>query len=307
MKKMFLISTLNLIVVVLMFSACGKIVLDENFVERGEEMEVAESGVLVICNVNAEGLGAHERQGVGTRGLSADGYELTEIWVFDCLEDGCKLLAKQTSEEESFGQVRFRLDFGEHKLAVVASRGEDADFSEENGRLVWGKVKDTFWNVKNLDVSGGSTMSFNLNLNRVAGKIKVDFLDVVPAELKKVNVYVAKWLTGIDVRTGEGVGSMTATTPTEEEMEITVPSQYVGTQQLSISLWGFSLDDGFSSDVDLVWRNGLSSIISERLCTNVPIWKNKVTRISGELMKGEASGTLSVNGSWGDQYDYNLQ
>ena len=290
----------------LMFSACDKVVLSENWYETGEEMEEVESGALVVCNVNALGLGADEQQEVGTRGLSADGYELTEIWVFDCFENGCKLVAKQTSEEENFGVVRFRLDYGQHRLAFVASRGQDADYSEQTCHIVWGKVKDTFWNFQDVVVDGSTPKSLNVALDRVVGKLKVDFSDTVPAELKKVTMCVESWMFGIDVRTGEGVGSLTTAAATDGDMEIEVPTAYVGTKKLSLSLWGFSRQNGISTDVNIAWSNG-STVIAERTCEGVPLWKNKVTRISGEMLKKEMEGTLNVNGLWDEQYEYEWQ
>lgn len=292
--------------VMLVLSACDKVVIDYQELIGGEDaegIEMAEenAGVWVTCDVRADGIG-----GNGTRGLSADGVELTDLWVFDCGVSECKMIATQNSEDAGFGKVKFKLDKGTHRLAFVVSRGEDAEWNESSGRIAWGKVKDTFWGVKDVEIDGGAGVSMSVALDRVVGKLNVAFSDVVPAELKAVSAYVDEWLCGLDVRTGEGVGSLTSEQGENTEMEVSVPAAYVGTTGLQIVLWGFSRDAGFTTGVDFVWRDSDGESITEKRCEDVPLWKNRITKVMGLMMSGEATVDLSVGGRWGEEYDYEM-
>ena len=295
-----------LLFAVLMLSACDKVVIDYQELiggqdSEGVEMTEEDGRVWVTCDVRADGIG-----GNGTRGLSADGVELTDLWVFDCGISECKVVATQNSEDAGFGKVKFKLKKGTHRLAFVVSRGEDAEWNESSGRIAWGKVKDTFLGVKDVEINGSAGVSMSIELGRVVGKLNVTFSDVVPAELKAVSVYVDEWLCGLDVRTGEGVGSLTSEQGESTEMEVSVPAAYVGTTGLQIALWGFSRDAGFATGVDFVWRNSDGESIAEKRCEDVPLWKNRVTKVSGLMMSGEATVDLSVGGQWGEGYDYEM-
>ena len=136
--------------------------------------------------------------------------------------------------------------------------------------------------------------------------MSVEFGDVVPDELKKVSAYVDKWLCGLDVRTGEGVGTLSSTEAQGTEMEVDVPAAYIGRTGLQISLWGFSRKAGFDANVDFVWRDAAGTTIAEKRCEGVPIWANRVTKISGLMLNSEAAVGVGVNGAWGEEYDYEM-
>ena len=59
-----------------------------------------------------------------TRALEANGEAMKELWVFDVIGDSCALVCKQTEVDDNFGSVSMKLSYGNHRLAVVCSRGE---------------------------------------------------------------------------------------------------------------------------------------------------------------------------------------
>ena len=288
---------------ILMLSACDKVVI--NYGEGSDvnewqgEMSEEDGGTWVTCDIRTGGT-------EGTRSIVVDGASMTDLWAFDCGADECVVVAQQNSEDSEFGRVKFRLSKGTHTLAFVVSRGDDPEIDEGTGRIAWGKVKDTFWCSKVVEVSGTESIELDVTLQRVVGKMSVEFGDVVPDELKKVSTYVDKWLCGLDVRTGEGVGTLSSIEAEGTEMEVDVPAAYIGRTGLQISLWGFSRKAGFDANVDFVWRDAAGATIAEKRCEGVPIWANRVTKISGLILNSEAAVGVGVNGAWGEEYDYEM-
>lgn len=292
--------------VILMLSGCDYIPVNYQGLEtEGEQEELLEETgeVMVSCNVTVEGMSSE----VMTKGMTVDGAEMTNLWVFDCKTNGCVLMAQQGSGEKDFGRVKFKVNRGEHLLAFVVSRGDDAEWSEATGNMVWGKVKDTFWTTRNLDTTDGSPAQLNVSLDRIAGKIGVTFMDIVPGELKKVTTYMSDWYYGISLKTGEGVGGLNSEASTSGEVEVDVPAAYVGSTGLQVSVWGFSRQAGFTTDVDFVWRYADGSTITEKRCEDVPVFKNRVTKITGKMLEEEASVDVGLNGTWGEDYEYGMK
>lgn len=143
----------SMLTVMLMCSGCSG---DAN--ERRDE-DMKEGFCTVVADVgginwNLEEPGVDDVNG-STRAIEANGEALKELWVFDCYEDSCALVAKQTDADDSFGMVSMQLSYGSHRLAFVASRGEGSDVDVKNGRIEWTKVKDTFWAVEDLEIARG--------------------------------------------------------------------------------------------------------------------------------------------------------
>ena len=72
-----------------------------------------------------------------TRALEANGEAMEELWVYDVIGDGCALVCKQTEVDDNFGSVSMKLSYGNHRLAVVCSRGEGSNVDVSNGRVAW--------------------------------------------------------------------------------------------------------------------------------------------------------------------------
>ena len=109
-----------------------------------------------------------------TRALEANGEAMKELWVFDVIADSCALVCKQTEVDDNFGSVSMKLSYGNHRLAVVCSRGEGSDVDVSNGRIAWEKVRDTFWNVVDCDVAKTGSTDISVTLKRVAARMRGD-------------------------------------------------------------------------------------------------------------------------------------
>lgn len=240
-----------------------------------------------------------------TRGLEAGGETLKELWVFDCYEDSCALVAKQTDADDSFGVVAMQLGYGKHRLAFVASRGEGSKVDVCNGRIEWDKVKDSFWCCEHVDVVKGGAVDMAVTLKRIVGRLRVMMYDVVPSGMKKMRITAEGWYRGVDVRTGEAVGTLEADEEIAEISLVDIPAAYVGTsKRLAVSMWCVGRTEQWTQTVGIAALDSDGGVIGETSCDGVPMVRNRVTQLGGYFLSGGKLGNVSVDDSWGGVLEY---
>ena len=301
-----------------MFSACEKVdVMNENGSGEGEGVKeiVMHVGGIVwsyedsgICDAPSNG---NRRDAVtrnaATRALEANGEAMKELWVFDVIGDSCALVCKQTEVDDNFGSVSMKLSYGNHRLAVVCSRGEGSDVDVSNGRIAWEKVRDTFWNVLDCDVAKTGSTDVSVTLKRVAARMRVTVNDVIPSDLKTISIIGEPWFKGIDVKTGEAIGGLSSVEGVEDVSSLAVPSAYVGTEKkLAVSLWIMSKGDEWTENVTVKMLDENGDVLSQSLCNGVPMQRNRVTNVAGYFLSGGASGNILLDDSWSDTYQFDF-
>ena len=301
-----------------MFSACEKVnMINEN--GNGESEGVKE----IVMHVGGI-VWSYEDSGIfdapsngsrrdaaardaATRALEANGEAMKELWVFDVIGDSCALVCKQTEVDDNFGNVNMKLSYGNHRLAVVCSRGEGSDVDVSNGRIAWEKVRDTFWNVVDCDVAKTGSTDISVTLKRVAARMRVTVNDVIPSDLKTISISGEPWYKGIDVKTGEAIGGLSSVEGVEDVSTLTVPSAYVGTEKkLAVSLWIMSKGNEWTENVTVAMLGENGDVLSQSLCNGVPMQRNRVTNVAGYFLSGGASGNIILDDSWSDTYQFDF-
>lgn len=293
----------SMLTVMLMCSGCSGDA-DER---HGEDMK--EGFCTVVADVggiswNMEEPGVDDANG-STRAIEANGEALKELWVFDCYEDSCALVAKQTDAQDDFGVVPMQLSYGSHRLAFVASRGEGSNVDVKNGQIEWTKVKDTFWAVEDLEVARGGAAEMSVTLKRVVSRMRVLMSDVVPQSMKKMRITANGWYRGIYVKTGEAVGSLSSVDAVAETSEVDIPSVYVGTsKRLAVSLWSIGKSERWTQDVTIGALDENGENIGETVCSDVPMERNRVTNVTGYFLSGGKLGNILVDDGWDEGIDF---
>ena len=242
-----------------------------------------------------------------TRALEANGETMKELWVFDVVGNSCTLVCRQTEVDDNFGSVSMKLSYGNHRLAVVCSRGEGSDVDESNGRIAWEKVRDTFWNVVDCDVAKTGNTDISVKLKRVAARMRVTVNDVIPSDLKTISISGEPWYKGIDVKTGEAIGGLSSVEGVTDVSSLAVPSAYVGTEKkLAVSLWIMSKSNEWTENVTVKMLNDNGDVLSQSLCNGVPMQRNRVTNVTGYFLSGGASGNIILDDSWSDTYQFDF-
>ena len=294
-----------------MFSACEKVGSmkreDANNESEGVKEIVMHVGG-IVWNYEDSGIcDAPNKTNAATRALEANGEMMKELWVFDVIGDSCALVCKQTEVDDKFGSVAMKLSYGNHRLAVVCSRGEGSDVDVSNGRIAWEKVRDTFWNVVDCDVAKTGSTDISVTLKRVAARMRVTVNDVIPSDLKTISISGEPWYKGIDVKTGEAIGGLSSVEGVTDVSTLAVPSAYVGTEKkLAVSLWIMSKGNEWTENVTVKMLDDNGDVLSQSLCNGVPMQRNRVTNVAGYFLSGGASGNIILDDSWSDTYQYDF-
>ena len=287
MKKLMMAMT-----AALMLSSCTK----------SDVNELSENSLEII--VNADSIETHKTitfgcnfgvsQELMTR-ASLSELSLTDLWIFD-LPDGRSepaLLLHQTSDDATFGSPSVTAEYGGHTFYFIASRGSDPTI---NGTTIsWDKPSDTFWSTLSLTIVPSTSSTQNVNLQRVAARLRVTITDEVPADLAALNVTPSIWYYGIDYVSGEATDTRTTT------RTINVPSSYAGTTgQLAASFYCLSPSVEWTTDVTLTASRADNSSIATISVAGIPMQRNHITSYSGTLFGAGRSISVTADDAWGD-------
>lgn len=231
-----------------------------------------------------------------TRGsLSADGKEMTDLWVFDYVNGQCVQSVHQENSTagESWGKPTMQLAYGSHHVYFVASRGEGATIDADGHTITWTGPRDTFWKDYEVEVASTSNGNRAVTLDRVTTKLRIVVNDEVPTGCAAMVVTPARWYYGWDYVNG------VATASQQTERRVPVPESYVGTTgQLTVSIFGLSSTDEWVTNVSVKALGEGEAVIGSATITGAPFKANRSTEYSGNLFGSAGELDVSVNGDW---------
>ena len=148
-------------------------------------------------------------------------------------------------------------------------------------------------------VSESSSTSKSVTLDRVVAKLKLSFSDKIPSGLSTISVTPGTWYYGLDYITGEPVSEVNSL-----EKVFDIPSSYIGTTgNLSVSIFGFSSDGEWSTDIYISAKDSNGNTIGYVTIPDAPFSRNVSTEYSGKLFHGNSGFSLMVDDNWNDTYE----
>lgn len=216
---------------------------------------------------------------------------ITDLWLFDYVGDELKQTVYKT---EGFDALTLSMDYGEHRLCFVASRGTDPTVTAPT--ISWKKPSDTFWATLAMDVQPASSGEQSVTLKRVATRLRIGITDEITTQMARLEVEPATWYYGIDVQTGEGTNAI------RQVRSITIPASYVGTQgQLTASFFGLSPASDWQTDIDVRLVGGDDAVLGTVSLPSVQFAQNLTTVYSGGIMGAGRSISLTADDAWDDE------
>ena len=216
---------------------------------------------------------------------------ITDLWLFDYVGDELKQTIHKT---EGFDALTLSMDYGEHRLCFVASRGAEPTVTAPT--ISWEKPSDTFWATLTMDVQPASNSEQSVTLKRVATRLRIGITDEITAQMARLEVEPATWYYGIDVQTGEGTDAR------HQVRSVTIPASYVGTQrQLTASFFGLSPSSDWQTDIDVRLIGSDESLLGSVSLPSVRFAQNLTTVYSGGIMDAGRSVSLTADDAWGDE------
>ena len=260
---------------------------------NSDDIQEADTSRTVAMTFNVHGdftLTTHDF----TRALTADGKDMTDVWVIDYVGTKCQQTIHQQAGDADFGTPTIELGMGTHHLYFVASRGVTPTVDNDAKTITWATVRDTFWKHYELTVTGGTSGgSRAVELDRVVTRIRVVATDEVPADVATVAVTPAMWYYGIDYRTGEP-----AVARQDYERSVAVLASYIGTQgTLAVNIFGFSGAE-WTTEVTVTSKRSDGTVISSATVSDVPFRKNRSTEMIGAVFAKVGVNTITLNDEW---------
>ena len=235
-----------------------------------------------------------------TRGyLSADGKDLTDVWVLDYMGGELVQQVHQADNTaEDFGKPVMQLAYGEHHVYFVASRGTGATLDTNAGTITFSRVLDTFY--KDYEVSVASTSNGNraVTLDRVATKLRLTFTDFLPEDAAVVKVSPHTWYYGINYKTGVPCGAQT-----DAVTSVAIPESQRGKTGVQVSLFGFSPSAEWTTDITISSEKEDHTVLGSATLTAAPFKANRMSDYSGPLFGSNGTMTLSLSSEWDPYYE----
>ena len=256
-------------------------------------------GARMTENRAGEPLGARitPRRTVGY--LTADGKDMTDVWVLDYMDGQLVQQVHQgDNTTEDFGKPVMQLAYGSHHVYFIASRGAGPDLNVGEHRLTWEKVSDTFYKDYEVNVVATSNGNRAVTLERVVTKLRLTFTDAIPENAATIYITPATWYKGLDYVTGEPCAVAENQTTT-----INIPSTSIGQTGVQASMFSVSTATEWTTDVTISSKTSADAVLGTATLTAVPLKANRVSDYSGPLFSAGGSMTLSLNGEWLDSYE----
>ena len=235
-----------------------------------------------------------------TRSLTADGKDMTDVWVLDYV-DGTLVQQLHQSDNTAadFGTPTLNLSIGTHHIYFVASRGAGAVLNTTTHTLSFTSVRDTFWKDYEITISGGtSSGNRSVTLDRIVTKLKLTFTDAIPEGAATFNVTPSSWYYGVDYTTGEPSEATANGTIT-----VNIPSSEIGVVNEAVSIFGFSSATEWTTNIAINCKAANNDVLGSATITSAPFVRNRVSEYTGQLFGDNGSMTLSLNATWDDSYN----
>ena len=234
-----------------------------------------------------------------TRSLTADGKDMTDIWILDYV-DGTLVQQLHQSDNTSadFGTPTLNLAIGTHHIYFVASRGTGATLNTTDHTLLFSRVLDTFWKDYEINITAGtSNESRTVSLDRVVTKLKLVFSDAIPIGAASFNITPTTWYYGINYQIGEPCAAATS-----QAVTVNIPSSEIGVINEAVSVFGFSSAAEWTTDIAMNCKAANDDVLGSATITAAPFVRNRVSEYTGPLFGDSGTMTLSLNVTWGDTY-----
>jgi hypothetical protein len=215
---------------------------------------------------------------------------ITDLWLFDYMGDNLQQTIHKT---DGFDAAALSLDYGEHTLCFVASRGSEPTVTAPT--ISWVKPSDTFWATLPLNVQPASSASQSVTLHRVATRLRIAITDEITAQMARLEVEPATWYYGMNIRTGEGTDAR------QQMRSVAIPSSYVGTTgQVSALFFGLSPSTDWQTDIDVKMIGTDESVLGHVTLPSARFAQNLTSIYSGGIIGAGKSVTITADDTWSD-------
>lgn len=229
--------------------------------------------------------------------LNADGKDMTDLWLLDYQNGQLVQQLHQQASDPDFGTPSLTMDYGQHTLYFVASRGKQPLLSTADHTISWQTPSDTFYKAITLEVDANTEAAQTVTLQRVSTRLSITINDVLPAGIATISLEPSNWYYAIDYTDGTATGAQ------QQGYTFNIPSSMSGTSGNTLSFYGMSDATEWQADITLTARDADDNILGQAVIRNAPFKVNRITNYSGNLFTANSGFTLSLASDWSEAYN----
>ncbi|MGZ2370417.1 hypothetical protein ACXR6G_11560 [Ancylomarina sp. YFZ004] len=211
---------------------------------------------------------------------------------------------------ENFGNINDKLPEGTYNIIFFGHNGyyineDDDDFfqgdDENQPTIIYEdgySFKDSFHKKITINIPDDN-IDMSVSLDRVVGKLEVVFTDNMPSEIKNLEYTLTGTYFGLDLYD---------TSPFHQESKVV--TEYIGDDDkgkpnYKLELYSFvESSNAINCSITIKCFDIDNNVIASKNITNIDIFRNKITRLSGEMFSStkdnENNFTLTVDTDWSE-------
>lgn len=226
--------------------------------------------------------------------MTADGAEMTDLWVIDVKDGEVKQTLHQTSTDADWGAPSMPLTLGTHHIKFLASRGQQPTYAD--GVVTWTRMNDTFFCDYEVTVFKTSNGNRAVTLERVATRLTLIIEDAMPQGTTAILLTPTTWYNGWNMLTNAPVEAQSYVARYD------LPANWAGAKGNTLNMWGLSTTDEWLTDISVTSLAGESENAAT-IIENAPMKANRVTKYSGNLYTNAEQSSVSLNAEWLQSYE----
>ncbi|OAV72983.1 hypothetical protein Barb6_00643 [Bacteroidales bacterium Barb6] len=200
-----------------------------------------------------------------------------------------------------FGIVYDHLSPGNYKVVFIAYTSCVTTLSGHV--MTFDRLSDTFHSAFTLKIQSEESLTKDVSLNRIVGKIEFVATDVLPTEIMCLTAEITPYSKQLDVITGKSTVPLGSTE--SYTMKYEYSSKQKGKTNLLFEFLTFIPSSNEKFDVETRALTASSEIARQRNINGVTPLANRTIRYTGQLYTPAASDDtfdieIEENGKWGD-------
>lgn len=243
-------------------------------------------------------VGFNIEKGVISRAALGD--YIATLQVFDYKDGTLVNSITQGKEDEGFGTVPLKSDYGTHEYVFVGHNSVTCSYDNEKSELTFDKILDTFTATQTLEVNIDTEEKQSVKMERQVAGIKLVMQDAIPQNAACIELTVEGYSSILNPKTGKGSAG------TKHVREWEYSTSNIGKTGTSYTLYTFLPADDHTVDVTIRVEGTDGKDIVNYTIEDISVEKNKTTVISGYLLSMETTTTVSVDGEWGADIEVNI-